>query len=128
MAENFRRAGALRERLHFQRRADGDDGMGGTIPGAGELATEFTVSAALRPLRGSEAVMADRLGGKQPYVVTVRYSQQMLEVTPAWRLKDARNALMNSWVLGQGAWHDDGKFWLDGIPWDSPEDVGARYF
>lgn len=91
MPENFRRAGALRERLHFQQRGDGDDGMGGGIPGAGPFATVHTVSADMRPRTGSEAVTAARLAGRQPYIVTVRWSRQMLDVTTAWQILDARN-------------------------------------
>jgi len=91
MPDNFRRPGALRERMHFQRRGDGDDGMGGPPqPGTGEFATVFTASAGLRPRVGGEAVDAARLGGRQPFVMTVRYSEQMAEVTPAWQLLDAR--------------------------------------
>lgn len=91
MAENFRRAGALRERLHFQRRGDGNDGMGGVIPGAGEFETAFTVSGGLRPRTGSEAVMAARMAGRQPYILTVRWSRRMLDVTTAWQVVGARN-------------------------------------
>lgn len=91
MAEDFRRAGALRERLHFQRRGDGNDGMGGVIPGAGPFATVYTVWAALRPRTGSEAVTAARLAGRQPYIVTIRWARHMLDVTTAWQIVDARN-------------------------------------
>lgn len=91
MPENFRRAGALRERLHCQRRQDADDGWGQVTPGAGEFATEFTVSASLRPLRGGEAVQAARLSGRQPYVCAVRASAQTRQINTSWRLVDARD-------------------------------------
>lgn len=87
----IRNAGALRERLHFQKRLDGDDGWGNPVSGAGEWVTQFTAYAGLRPLRGSEAVMADRLDGLQPYVVTIRHQRAALDVTSSWRLVDARN-------------------------------------
>lgn len=92
MAENNRRHGALRVRVHFQRRGDQDDGFGNVIPGAGAFETVFTVDAALLPLRGTESVMQARLQGRQPYIVTVRDCAPMGSVTTAWRLVDARNA------------------------------------
>ena len=91
MPENFRRAGALRERLHFQKRGDLEDGWGGVTPGAGPFETVFTVSAGMRPRTGGEEVTAARLAGRQPYVVTVRNSSQTRQVTTAWQLVDARN-------------------------------------
>lgn len=90
MAQNNRRAGALRDYLDFQRRGDLDNGWGDTTPGAGDWETVFSAYAAMRPLRGSEAVMADRLGGVQPYVVTIRQHDAALQVTTAWRVVDAR--------------------------------------
>ena len=113
MPENFRRYGALRERLHFQRRADGNDGMGGTIPGAGAFATAFTVSAGLRPRTGGEAVTAARLDGRQPFVVTVRWSQQMLNVTTAWQLADARNDNRVLNIISPPADPDGRRQWLE---------------
>lgn len=91
MAENWRRPGALRDRLHFQSSPPAGDGWGGPpIPGAGIFTTQFTLSAGMRPRTGSEAVTAARLGGRQPYVVTVRANARLKQVTPAWRLADAR--------------------------------------
>jgi len=91
MPDTNRRHGALRYRLHFQRRGDSDDGFGNIIPGAGDFATVFTMDAAMRPLKGSEAVMQSRLQGRQPWIVTVRDCAPMKDVTTAWRLVDARN-------------------------------------
>lgn len=88
---NLKRAGALRDRLHFQQRTSVSDGFGNTLPGAGPYETRFTVMAAMRPLRGSEAVMASRLEGRQPYAVTVRAFAGLRDVTTDWRLVDARN-------------------------------------
>lgn len=85
-------AGDLRHRLLFQRRSDADDGWGNIIEGAGPFETVFSVRAAMQPKFGTETVMAARLAGQQPYVVTVRASMQMAAVTPAWRLVDARNS------------------------------------
>ncbi|WP_371346228.1 phage head closure protein [Ancylobacter sp. IITR112] len=82
-------AGRLRERVHFQSRTVVDDGYGNT---RGAWVTRFTVAAGLRPLRGGEQVMASRLQGVQPYVLTVRQSSQTREVASDWRVVDARDA------------------------------------
>lgn len=92
MADSNRRHGALRYRLNFQKRADVADGWGGTVPGSGGFTTQFTLDAHLRPLRGTETVMAARLEGRQPYVATVRAVPGVDAVTSSWRLVDARNA------------------------------------
>lgn len=90
MPTNNRNAGALRDRLSFQKRTAGDDGMGGQ--GAfGPYKPQFTVWAHLHPLRGSEAVMADRLSGRQPYIVTVRQSSQTRQINSDWQAVDARD-------------------------------------
>jgi len=92
MADAYRRHGALRERLHFQRRSSQTDGWGNTIPGAGPFETVFTVSASMTPRTGGEEVTAARLGGRQPYIVRVRKMPAMNDVTVSWRIADARNA------------------------------------
>lgn len=84
-------AGDLRERIHFQRRVAADDGFGNVLA-SGAFETVFTVSANLRPLRGSESVMQSRLAGKQPYIVTVRSSSETREADESWQLVDARKA------------------------------------
>ncbi|SMF53267.1 Phage head-tail joining protein [Xaviernesmea oryzae] len=84
-------AGSLRARLNFQKRGDSDDGMGTVIPGVGPYATVFTDAVELIPRMGSEAVMASRLQGVQPYTARVRASSWTRQVTPAWRAVDARN-------------------------------------
>lgn len=90
MADDHLTAGALRDRLHFQCREITDDGFG-NIVASGDFVTQFTVSAALRPLRGTETVMAARLKGMQPYIATIRQSIQTRLVTTSWRIVDARN-------------------------------------
>ncbi|MFC0245819.1 head-tail adaptor protein [Falsochrobactrum ovis] len=82
-----RSAGAMRGLVHIQQYIEGDDGYGGTLMG---WETRATVAASFLPLRGSEAVMASRLAGKQPYVVAIRSSALTRQITPAWRLIDAR--------------------------------------
>lgn len=91
MAMSDKRAGALRERLQWQRRGDGDDGFGNTIPGVGPWETQFTTEAAVTPAgAGDEVAQGARFEGVQPYTVTVRYFPSIDDVTTAWRLVDAR--------------------------------------
>lgn len=93
MAENFRRAGALRERVHCQRPIGGGDGWGGEpLPGAGGFENAFPrpLAAGMKPRTGGEGVDAARLGGTQPFVVTVRNTSQTRQITTAWRLVDVR--------------------------------------
>lgn len=114
MAENSRRAGALRERLHFQQRGDGDDGMGGPpTAGQGEFATVFTNSASMKPRTGGEGVDAARLNGRQPYVVTVRNTPETRSITVAWQLVDARNESRVFAVVSPPADPDGRNRWLE---------------
>lgn len=82
-------AGRLLHRLIFQKRLDAGDGYGNPV--SGEWIDQFTVHASIRPLKGSEAVQAARLGGVQPVILSVRRSSQTLAVAPDWRAVDARN-------------------------------------
>ncbi|MBO9194331.1 head-tail adaptor protein [Rhizobium sp. 16-449-1b] len=82
-------SGALRERLHFQSRAMVDDGYGNEQ--AGDFATVFTTAARLTPIKGSEPVIASRLAGVQPYIISIRSCVAARAVTTAWRAVDARN-------------------------------------
>lgn len=106
-------AGALRHRLEFQSRGDGSDGFGGVVEGGGAWATEFTLSAEMRPLRGSESVIAARLAGQQPYVVRVRRSRQTDRITPAWRLVDARDPTRVFAITAPPTDPDGKRAWLD---------------
>jgi SPP1 family predicted phage head-tail adaptor len=81
-------AGKLRERVRFAKRTDSDDGYGNVNA---EFVTRFTAAARIMPLRGGEDVMAARLAGKQPMLITVRRSVAALEVTTDWQATDARN-------------------------------------
>lgn len=113
MAESFRRAGGLRERLQFQKRGSQDDGWGGAPTGHGPFVTAFTVSAGMRPRTGGEEVTAARLGGRQPYIVTVRNSAQTRQVTTGWQLVDARNTDRVFAVTSPPADPDGKNQWLE---------------
>jgi len=78
-------AGALRDRITFQKR--GNDANGDPL---GDWADQFTVWAQLVYLKGSEPVMAQRLQGVQPVVIVVRESANTRLVGTAWRAVDAR--------------------------------------
>lgn len=80
-------AGALRERWTFQQRsedANGDRRGPWELPGR-------TLYADVLYLRGTEAVMQDRLTGLQPVVITVRDSSLSRKITNAWRALDSRS-------------------------------------
>lgn len=83
-------AGELRDRVHFQRRGVTDDGFGNELP-SGSFETQFTAWAKLRPLRGTETVMASRMEGRQPHVMTIRQSLDARQITTAWQAVDARD-------------------------------------
>lgn len=81
-------AGALRERLEFQKRTTSPDEYGNEQTA---WMTVFTDAAGLTPLKGSETVIAARLTGTQPYIIRIRGSAAARAVTTAWRAVDARN-------------------------------------
>lgn len=81
-------AGQLRERVAFFSREAQSDGAGNE---EGEWVQAFVVAAELRPLQGSETVMAKRLDGIQPYVIIVRESSLTSQVTTDWMARDVRS-------------------------------------
>ena len=82
-------AGELNHRLSFDQRVPIDDGFGNTDD-AGDWAHRFTVSAALRPRGGTEAVVAARLAGQNLVGVYVRSSANTRGITAGWRVRDKR--------------------------------------
>ena len=82
-------AGKLREVLSFQSREMIDDGAGNEV--SGPWIEQCKASAERTALRGTEAVMASRLTGVQPYLVTVRYAANTATVTTDWRAVDTRS-------------------------------------
>jgi len=81
-------AGDLRDRLVFQKRVEADDGHGNV---KGGWQTQFTVAARVSPLKGNEAVQAQRLAGIQPYAITIRHSIGARAIDTSWRILDARD-------------------------------------
>jgi SPP1 family predicted phage head-tail adaptor len=82
-------AGQLREHLSFQARAAiADDGYGNREGNWVELCKR---QARVMPLTGSETVIAARLTGVQPVVITVRYDRATREITTGHRAIDLRS-------------------------------------
>lgn len=101
--------GGLRERVAFEKRVASSDDYGNPI--AGDFVFEFETWARIRPLIGGEAVLAARLGGEQPVVITVHYSDQTKTITTDWRARDAR--LGTLYNIRSVANNDERKAYLD---------------
>lgn len=87
MAAKRSGAGSLSELVVFQVQEEVDDGFGGV---SGQWVDKFTEPARMAPRLGSETVIASRLQGVQPFLLTVRSSSRSRLVTPAWRVYDKR--------------------------------------
>lgn len=83
-------AGKLRESITFSSRTSTPDEYGN--PETGGFTDEFTVSARVRVLKGGEGVLAVRLQGTQPVLITVRSSPDTKQITTEWRAVDANDA------------------------------------
>ncbi|MGU3577092.1 head-tail adaptor protein [Brucellaceae bacterium C25G] len=81
-----RGSGQLIDKITFSTIREVPDGN----HGFDEVATDFTVRANIRYLRGGETVQAARLTGKQPVVVTVRRSSQTAALITNDKMRDAR--------------------------------------
>lgn len=85
-------AGRLRERVAFEVRTDVDDGMGNTQ--SGDFAEVYRCAAQITPKMGGETVMASRLTGTQPMLITVRMCQALRGIGSDWRLRDVRSGVV----------------------------------
>lgn len=98
-------AGPLRYQIRFQEREDTFDEFGNVIGG---WATRFTCFAAFKFLRGGEEVMAGRLAGKQPAIITVRFGDASSRINTAWRILDREDQAWNIRAItdptGKRAW------------------------
>lgn len=85
------RAGNLRERLTFQRRAAGDDGFGNTTTGAWmDIAGCVSVPAEIRPMRQTEAVLSQGVQGRILHQVAVRSTAALAGVGTGDRAVNVR--------------------------------------
>jgi len=82
-------AGLLRERVRFERRVNSLDGYGNTVSSWNQLVGP--VAARIKPLRGGEKVMAQRLESVVTVEITVRKSSDTIQVTEADRAIDVRS-------------------------------------
>lgn len=77
------KAGDLTKRAAFQSRIANDDGFGNEEGGWGPVL--FTRWCHVLFMRGSEAVIASRLQGRQPVIITVRSDRQTRTIEPEMR-------------------------------------------
>lgn len=80
-------AGQLREMVAFDEVAESDTSYGIV---AGDWDEQFQRAARIKPLLGSEPVIAQRLQGVQPMVITVRSDSETRLITTAWRARNVR--------------------------------------
>lgn len=105
-------AGDLDWRVQLLRRGLVDDGYSNLLA-SGEYEYVATIWAHMQPLVGSESVQAARLGGKQPYVLTVRQSATTRAIDETWRLADDRNPNRNFAVTAPPIDPDGDRAWLE---------------
>ncbi|MFC6197820.1 phage head closure protein [Ponticaulis profundi] len=74
---------APHKKAEFQSRTEVSDGAGNYVSAWGP--TQFTRWCGIHYLRGSESVMASRLTGKRPVILTVRSDEQTASITPDMR-------------------------------------------
>jgi head-tail adaptor len=86
-------AGKLQHRLQFSvRSAPVEDGFGNTI--AGEFIPQFEAWCGLTFLKGSETVLASRLEGRSPVVITMRSSINARRITHEWRATNLKTGVV----------------------------------
>lgn len=86
----------LIERVAFDSRQEIDDGAGNF---EGKFVQVFECRAAFVYLRGTEAVIAARLEGRQPIVVRVRRNSMTSQIDHDWQMRNLRDS----------AW--EGEYW-----------------
>jgi head-tail adaptor len=84
--------GQLRERVAFQVREFVDDEMGN--PQSGEFTDVYECAARIVPKLGGETVLASRLTGTQPMLITVRKCRALDDLGTDWRLRDVRTGVV----------------------------------
>jgi head-tail adaptor len=84
-------AGDLTFDLAFDAPISAQNDQGGMLQG---WFSQYRCAAHVRFLRGTETVIASRLAGRQPVVITVRNCAAARAVTVDWRIRDMRSALI----------------------------------
>lgn len=82
------KAGELRQRFSFAFRQEVDDGIGNK---QGDWIQQFERDGKRIILKAGESVMASRLSGRQPAIITIRYSREAAQITTDWRCTDTRS-------------------------------------
>lgn len=80
-------AGRLDRRYQFSLRQEVDDGHGNH---EGGWVPQFEAAGNRKFLRGGETVLASRLTGRTPAIVTIRNSENARRITADWRITDKR--------------------------------------
>ncbi|WP_189526621.1 phage head closure protein [Mesorhizobium sp. M7A.F.Ca.ET.027.03.2.1] len=81
------RVGQMREVVRLQQYTEVDDGHGNTV---GEYADVATIPARIQSVKGSEQILAGRLAGVQPIVITIRNGGDAAAVNTDWRAVNDR--------------------------------------
>ncbi len=95
MAEQMQ-AGMLTRMVAFDAPVQQDDGHHGLVDGWTDEEAQVKAAAHFLYLRGSEAVIAARLAGRQAIVVTVRNTAAARAITNEWRMRDVRDGDFDS--------------------------------
>lgn len=80
--------GERREKIAFDEISQSDTTYGIV---AGQWDEQFRRACRVKPLRGSEPVIAQRLVGVQPVVITLLSSTESRRITTAWRARHVRS-------------------------------------
>lgn len=90
-------AGALRERVTFQRQGAGPgDGMGNKRGPFADIPDAVGIPADLTPLRKGEVVLAQGVQGRRTYIVVMRYTATLAALNVNDRMIDVRaNTMFN---------------------------------
>ena len=78
-------AGELRERFAFDKPETADSGLGVE---RGSFVQQFICAAGIRAKMGGEEVTAQRLAGRQPFIMKVRSATETRRITTEWRARD----------------------------------------
>ena len=85
-------AGPMRQLLAWERREDVNpdfpEDYGNT---QSDWVEQFRCAAARQAMRGGETVLASRLAGTQPYIVTIRQCAAARQIRTDWRARDVRS-------------------------------------
>ncbi len=106
------RSSKLRHRVLCQKKGPATDEFGNPVPGGSVWATQFSVRAGFEPRHGGEAVIAGRLQGVQPYIVTMWQTDRTRQIKPDWRLVDERDPA-RTFAVRSVADPDDKRVWLE---------------